>query len=350
MLASRVEPVTGRRLLDGIDEKDVTPIVDVPEPLFEALKRVDVHLPADFGLRDTWPDIAARIAQHDCVLAIVNTRKDARELFKLMPAEGAVHLSALMCAEHRSAVIVQIKQRLQAKREGRDYTPLRVITTQLIEAGVDISFPVVFRALAGMDSIAQAAGRCNREGELEGLGQVHVFVPPSDPPPGFLRQAAATTRLLAQTHRLTDPLAPKTFRAYFDELYGKDAGNFDKENILGLQSYGTRAFRSAAEKFRLIDDDGETVIVPHNPKGGENRDSPIHAWLGALEKDGNATWARRKLQRYTVNVPRTQFEQMLKRGDLVERAGLWVALDIRYDKTFGLLLPDDQGKPGDYMG
>ncbi|MEO6967341.1 MAG: CRISPR-associated endonuclease Cas3'' [Rhodanobacteraceae bacterium] len=341
MLASRHEPVTNRKLLDGID--DARAIIDAPEHLFAALKRVDVHLPVDFSNPTSWESLAADIAQHDCVLVIVNTRKDAHRLFKLIPQEGAVHLSALMCAKHRSNVIASITQRLAAKRCGKDTRPLRVVSTQLVEAGVDLDFPVVYRALAGMDSIAQAAGRCNREGLLPHPGQVHVFVPSKSGLPGQMRQGEQTTRELAATGRLTDPLAPATFRDYFDRFYGQDAdGKFDREGILELQKPERAAFRTAASKFRLIDDDGETVIVPYNPSGGANDASPVYGLLGAFAKDGNAKGIRRELQRFTVTVPRKQLEQLLAQGDIEERAGLWLSLDSRYDPVFGLLLPDDQ--------
>jgi CRISPR-associated endonuclease/helicase Cas3 len=111
---------------------------------------------------------------------------DCRTLWEKMP-KGTSHLSALMCGAHRSAQIAEIKQWL---KEG---IPTRVVSTQLVEAGVDLDFPVVYRALAGLDSIAQAAGRCNREG-LQENGIVVVFIPPSKIPIGHLRQAASTTK------------------------------------------------------------------------------------------------------------------------------------------------------------
>ncbi len=348
MLRSRHEPVTKRKLLDGID--DARDIVDTPDALFDALKRVEVHLPTDFRVATPWKSLAEELTQHDCVLTILNTRKHARDLFQLMPREGSEHLSALMCAEHRTAVITRIKARLSAKRIGVDTQPLRVNSTQLVETGVDLDFPVVYRALAGMDSIAQAAGRCNREGLLPQPGQVHVFVPQTSGPPGQMRQGEQTTRELAAAGRLIDPLAPATFRDYFDRFYGMDAnGKFDREDILELLKPERAAFRSAAARFRLIDEDGESVIVPYGPGAGPNDASPVHGWLGALTKDGNATWVRRKLQRYTVSVTRRQFDRMLVQGDVEEHAGLWLALNVRYDLTFGLLLPDDQGKADDYV-
>ena len=344
MLASRHEPVTNRRLLDGID--DARAIIAAPDTLFDALQRVDVHLPDDFNAHRSWQEIADDIRRHDCVLAIVYTRKDARELFDLLRDEDAVHLSALMCAEHRSAALKGIRERLDARRDGTSTRPLRVVSTQLVEAGVDLDFPVVYRALAGMDSIAQAAGRCNREGKLGSRGQVHVFTPLQPPPLGLVLQGYQTTIELARTAMLADPLAPATFRKYFDLLYGK--GDLDSNDILGLLKPDRAAFRTAAEKFRLIDDAGETIIVPYAPNGS-NANSPVHTWLGALKKDGNAKWVRRKLQRFTVNVPRKQFDKMVEQGEVEERAGLWLALDSRYDPFFGLLPPDDHGKPENYF-
>ncbi|NIR63794.1 MAG: CRISPR-associated helicase/endonuclease Cas3, partial [Aliifodinibius sp.] len=140
--------------LSGIKE-----IVQNPHSLYQQLKRVKVELPDDFNIGQDWDSVAQELAKHESALCIVNTRKDCRALFKLMP-EGTYHLSALMCAEHRSKVIKEIQDRLH------NQDPIRVISTQLVEAGVDLDFPVVYRAVAGLDSIAQAAGRCNREGKL----------------------------------------------------------------------------------------------------------------------------------------------------------------------------------------
>lgn len=346
-LIPRREPISNRLLLDGVEIGAMRPIVDDPLPMFDALRRVDIHLPADFSARRQWPEIAAEISAHDCVLSIVNVRQHARELFALLPEDGAIHLSALMCAEHRSAVIEQIKTRLRDKAEGGNQRPLRVVSTQLVEAGVDLDFPLVFRAMAGLDSIAQAAGRCNREGRLEERGQVHVFVPPQSAPPGILRQGEQAMTEMAKTGRLADPLSPAAFIEYFNQLYAKDDSGFDRGGVLELLKHDRAAFRTAAERFRLIDNDSESIIVAYR-KDGE-LESPVGAWLGALEKDGRQTGLYRKLQRYTVSVPRRIFEQMLKRGDVEERAGLWLALDLLYDQRLGLIVTSDTGNPADYI-
>lgn len=346
-LTPRHAPVTNQLVLDGIEAHETRSIIENPLALFDVLRRVDIHLPTDFAMRSTWEALAGQISAHDCVLVIVNARKHARDLFALLPNEGTEHLSALMCAEHRSAVIGRIRKRLLDKREGRDDRPLRVVSTQLVEAGVDLDFPVVYRAVAGLDSIAQAAGRCNREGRLEGMGQVQVFVPPQSAPPGLLRQGEQTMTEMARTKRLADPLSPATFRDYFNHFYAKDDNNFDRGGVLDLLKHDRAAFRTAAEKFRLIDDDGESIIVPYS--SDHDAESPVKMWLNALDKDGNAKWARHKLQRYTVGVPRRLFEQMLRRGDVEERAGLWLALDLLYDERMGLALPDSSGSPADYI-
>ncbi|HPG89603.1 MAG TPA: hypothetical protein PLD46_08105 [Hyphomicrobium sp.] len=346
-LTPRHEPITQRLVLDGVDAKSMRAIIDDPQPMFDALRRVDIHLPADFSARSQWPAIAAEIAAHDCVLSIVNVRQHARELFALLPDHGAIHLSALMCAEHRSAVIEQIKARLRDKTNGTDQEPLRVVSTQLVEAGVDLDFPVVFRALAGLDSIAQAAGRCNREGRLGGRGKVHVFVPPQSAPPGILRQGEQAMTEMAKTGRLADSLSPAAFVEYFNQLYAKDDSGFDRAGVLELLKHDRAAFRTAAEHFRLIDDDSESIIVPYRKQG--ETESPVGRWVGALEKDGRQTGLYRKLQRYTVSVPRRIFEQMLKRGEVEERAGLWLALDLLYDQRLGLIVTSNTGNPADYF-
>jgi len=158
----------GRILLQGLH--DVREIISQPQILASQLKRVDVHLPDQDTPKSSWQEISDKISTLDCVLTIVNTRRHARTLFEMMPNDGNnLHLSAHMCAQHRTHVIEQIKHRLQLRKNG-DTRPLRVVSTQLIEAGVDVDFPVVYRAMAGLDSIAQSAGRCNREGKLDDMG------------------------------------------------------------------------------------------------------------------------------------------------------------------------------------
>ena len=336
--------VFGREVMPGLD--DVCEIIQNPDSLYERLQRVEVQVPADLNEPSDWVDLAAELMAHEDVLAIVNTRKDCRELFQLMPQDDTtIHLSALMCGEHRSAVINQIKQLLKDKREGTYGKPIRVISTQLVEAGVDFDFPVVYRALAGLDSIAQAAGRCNREGLLPGMGQVHVFVPPKAAPKGLLLQGQQTARELLATDCAKAPLAPETFRRYFSQLYNK--GDLDANGIQQLLKPDRGAFRTAAEKFRLIADAGEAVIVRYVPPGQSK--SPVDDCLVKLLNGAGAKNIYRKLQRFTVNVPKNLFDQMQKQGDIETVENLFVVHEARYDRTYGLLLPQEHSEPKHFV-
>lgn len=316
--------------------ENVREIIDNPDALFAALKRVDVTLPPDWISPTAWADIAGQLSAEDCVLAIVNTRKAARELQRLMPSD-TLHLSALMCGAHRGDVITHIKESLKAKRDGRDQKPLRVVSTQLVEAGVDIDFPVVYRALAGLDSIAQAAGRCNREGRMDGKGRVVVFVPPERPPLGHLRKGAEAciSILRGQAH---DPLARALFDRYFREFY--HSVDLDAKEVVRMLTINDRKtlsvpFRSAAEAFRLIDDqDTATVVVRY----AEQRDE-IDKLLGILAAEGPQRWLMRKLQRYTVSIHKRVADKMLAQGSLtLPMPGLYVQVNAEnlYDPTLGL--------------
>jgi CRISPR-associated endonuclease/helicase Cas3 len=345
------------RALRGFKAGEVREIVDDVPSLYADLARVRVHLPADLNAMRTWDDLAPEIARHEAVLAIVGRRADARDLYRQLKTEnpdGLWHLSGLMCAEHRSDTIRDIKaalaERQQALSAGQVGKPIRVVSTQLVEAGVDIDFPVVYRALAGLDSIAQAAGRCNREGRLE-RGEVHVFVPPKSPPPGLLRMAEQATRILwAALPPKTDPMGVERFGEFFRRLYG-DA-RLDEKDICRLLRVGREAdvmFRTAAERFRLIDEqDGATVFVRY--RRAPNDDS-IGMWLNTLKKHGPDRWLLRKLQRYSVTIYNSDLQRLLKQGDIEPLSGDLPGLymqsannDVLYDKVLGI---DVDGVPGD---
>ncbi len=252
---------------------------------------------------------------------------------------GTLHLSALLCGAHRSDLIARIKSQLAAG------IPTRVISTQLVEAGVDLDFPAVYRALAGLDSIAQAAGRCNREGLAE-TGEVVVFVPPDRAPPGHLRKAEDACRAVLHGH-VGEPLDRTLFAAYFERLYY--ACDLDAQQICAAlkvegQTLAVR-FRTAADRFRLIDDaDSAAVIVRY--RGPDGTDDTCDGLLGRLRKDGTERWLMRKLQRYTVNIHRRDALRLLGQGDIEEVIpGLFAQTsDILYHPELGLLT--DGAEPG----
>lgn len=343
-----------RRNLRGLDPQAVVEIIDDVPRLYAALKRIQVCRPESLETPRAWPDIAADIAAHEAVLAIVNRRKDARELHRLVKAhdaDGLWHLSALMCPQHRSDTIAGIKTALADRRKaiGRcePTRPVRVVSTQLVEAGVDMSFPVVFRALAGLDSIAQAGGRCNREGELAGLGEVHVFVPPSDPPPGLLRQARDACKKV--WYRLEgDPLALERFPDYFRHLYA-DA-RLDARQICDMVRVGNDGdvrFRDAADAFRLIDDAEAATVIVRYPV---DNSVEVDQWIAMLERDGPERWLMRKLQRYAVAIYQHDIARLMAQADIRELAGfpgLYVQVsDLFYDATLGANVDGFPGDPG----
>ena len=347
-LASR-QYFDARQNLRGLDH--VREIIDDPDTLYAALERVNVRLPDDWHQPTDWPQLAEALTAHESALAIVNTRKDARALWDAMP-KGTLHLSALMCGAHRSDVIKDIKKQLTAEPP----IPTRVVSTQLVEAGVDVDFPVVYRALAGLDSIAQAAGRCNREGLLKGKGEVVIFVAPKPAPSGLLLQGENACRDVLRD--VTDsPLARARFAQYFERLYYgcqlDKAGICDDLFMAGGHLDGRELavnFRTASEKFRLIDDeDSLPIVVRYRGKDGQNAE--IDQWLAMLRRDGPKRWLMHKLQRYIVNLRRRQALLLLERGDVEEiLSGLYAqAGDGLYDEVLGLLPEGRAWKPEDFV-
>lgn len=300
LLSTATQPALGEHRtptfhFDGLPETHE--IVEDPIRLHEKLKRVNVIVPTSLTEPRSWEDVAGELQEHASVLCIVNRRDDARTLWRLMP-KGTFHLSALMCGAHRSKAIGDVKERIKAG------IPTWVVSTQLVEAGVDVDFPVVYRALAGLDSIAQAAGRCNREGRLE-QGKVVVFVPPSQTPAGVLRQAAGLGRqLLAEG--ASDPLAPERFERFFREFYWLQGDRLDKERVLDdLRDVECRfAFRTAARKMRLIDESTYAPVVVLYGEGAK--------LVGLLESQGPERWLLRRLQRYVVNLPRRVHRRLVE--------------------------------------
>jgi CRISPR-associated endonuclease/helicase Cas3 len=330
----------------GLPQGTIREIINDVPGLHKILKRVAIEMPKDNEPVE-WKDLAGKLSAQDQVLCIVSDRTSCRELHALMP-KGTYHLSALMCAEHRTNVIAEIKKKLEMREN------VRVISTQLVEAGVDIDFPTVYRAMAGFDSIAQSAGRCNREGRLnkEGrLGRVVVFNAPRQAPRGILRQAAAVAQNIHKDglngHPVDDFLSPDLFIEYFSRLYWR-AKTLDKAEIIKLlkpdrQNLGIQ-FREAADLFKIIDDKNQqSLLVPYGD--GEE--------LIKLLKDGRIPERSllRKLQRYTINIYKYQFDDLWNRGSLEEIIpGIFALIcKVEYSNEIGLLVAELPSNPETYM-
>jgi len=308
--------------LPGISH--VREIIQDSVSIYEELKRTEIVFPQDMNTCSSWDQIAGELRKKIQVLCIVNTRKDCRTLHGLMP-KGTVHLSTLMCGEHRSFTIRKIKENLKTGQS------IRVISTQLVEAGVDIDFPVVYRALAGLDSIAQAAGRCNREGKLNdqgSLGHVHVFVPPKSSPPGLLLKGENVTRELYSMGNI-DALAPDSYERYFKLYYSSlnDTGQGILKDLIPDNDELAIPFRSIATKFRLIDDSAQrTVLVPYG-----NGKELIHE----LKITGPYHQLLRKLQRFTINLPVKLFDRFKAAGRISEVNEGFFIWEGWYDEVTG---------------
>ena len=295
----------GQFAFEGIGANSVREVVQNVDELAFNLKRVTIQLPQNTNETIDWSVISDELQQQEQVLCIVNTRNQCRELHEMMP-EGTLHLSRLMCSAHIMDVIDEIKLKLKENK------PVRVISTQLIEAGVDIDFPVVYRAIAGLDSIAQCAGRCNREGKLNKenrLGLMKVFVPSKGTPIGLMRKGADTFKemLPNRSDNENSLLEPKAFQEYFRLFYSK-IDNFDKANIgdsLWKDAQSMKfQFATAARDFRLIDDkNAQTILVEY--KDGNDL-------IQLLKRKGPDSWLMRKLQRYTVSVNERDIAEIRK--------------------------------------
>ena len=317
---------------DSLGAFAVRPAEIVPNPveLYEVFRRVRV---SNLGTCDD-REIARRISELDQALCIVNTRKHARELFRLVKGQtdpkACFHLSALMYPAHRKKKLDAIRQRLA------DKLPCIVISTQLIEAGVDVDFPVVFRALAGIDSIAQAAGRCNREGKLDDLGRVFVFTPTEVRPHGSLIAPAQVSSEVLP-HFEQDPLCLEAVRTFFELLFWKDKDKLDIAGITGKELYGkgiTPSFATIAERFRYFDSPGQAVFVCQDEK---KRSEIIQ---GLINSPFPAKFAR-MAQPYTVQLYEPELNALLAGGavELVGEVGLPVLMDTElYKDDLGLVV------------
>lgn len=273
----------------------------------------------------TYDDVSDMLMQHDRVLCIVNTRRDAKEIFDRLPAEGIrIHLSRMMCPAHLSEKIKEMKDALADSNN----KVVRVVSTQLIEAGVDLDFPVVFRQEAGLDSILQAAGRCNREGKLP-LCTTYVISLSAEHslPRGFITQCNNARLNMGGKH---DWFSPDAMTNYFKQLYSR-IQSFDRKDMTHyLYNMRELMFETAAQEFRLIDDATKSVII--------NWEDSFDL-VEQLKREGPSYTLMKQLSQYSVNLRKHDLDRMLQNGiveEIIE--GVYVASERKqYDENVGLL-------------
>jgi CRISPR-associated endonuclease/helicase Cas3 len=268
-------------------------IVPHPKRLYEVMR--DRFQLEWLGTPDTaveWQSVASEALRHERVLVIVHARRDAEELARMLGPE-CIHLSARMCAAHRLKVLADVRSILAGGG------PCRVVATQLVEAGVDIDFPVVLRAFAGLETLAQAAGRCNREYAPD-PGRFIVFRAPTQPPAGSLRAGLNVALGFYQDGRI-DLHDPDIFPLYTKEVL--QARECDESQV--LTSERGQDFPESARRFKMIDQSGATVIVPYG-EGWER--------AKALRQIGPSREGLRGIQRYTVTLYEPEFRKLRREG------------------------------------
>ncbi len=319
------------------------PIEAVPEhpALFAALKRVAVRWP-EADEKRTWTQLADELRGVDQALVVVNLKRHALALLnELTRTENMFHLSTNLCAEHRRAVMDRVRAQLVAG------FPCRLVSTQCVEAGVDVDFPIVFRAMAPLESIAQAAGRCNREGrlnELGFLGEVVVFEPSEEDgwrkrfPTHSYYQATQVTQTLLKLHdNRLDINDPEVFRAYYHRLY--NLNDPASQNADLTRAIHELDFVEIAKAYRLIVQDAIQVLVPW----ASRHDEFLELRTEADRQGISANWMRRA-QGLAVSVyraddgpPAWAIPAKLRRGGVSDE---WFILEGDfYDDTLGLNPP-----------
>ena len=298
---------------------NVTEIIPNEANLYDKLRRVKLDF--DNSVQ-TYDEITEKIAQHNRVLCIVNTRKDAKEIFSRLPKDGiCLHLSRMMCPAHIKSIIEKLK--LALKDDAQKI--IRVVATQLIEAGVDIDFPVVFRQEAGLDSILQAAGRCNREG-LSEISTTYVFALDKKLPTGFITQTNNARKNMAGNF---DWFSPEAMKEYFRQLHSR-IECFDKPNVKSLLYEEGKYFETIAHEFKLIDDTTTSVII--------NYGYEVERLISQLKNDGYSYQLMKKLAQYSINVKDRDLLKLIKTGAVEEIYDnvLFIRDTKFYDENIGL--------------
>lgn len=306
----------------GIEPEELCPDAGT---LYEAFRRVTFQNAGTLNAEQ----LAQTLRASSQALCIVNSRKAAREVYEKLPQEGSYHLSTLMYPAHRRETLDEIRRRLS---EG---LPCRVVSTSLVEAGVDVDFPAVWREMTGLDSILQAAGRCNREGRRSAEESVvTVFEGVSRTPEALERNIGAAREVLNSG---ACPDAPETvaryFRSYLD-FAGRDALDVTPVGMRIVQAFREGLpFRTAAENFHMIDSPTKTVYIPQ----GDGK-----KLLERLRFAGPSRALYRKLGQYAVNIYARQYQELFDAGSIekLDDDSAILRDESQYKKATGLSLDD----------
>lgn len=311
-----------RDILDGVEIVEIVPNYSEH---FAALKRVEYHWQSEVV---SWADLAHDVRRHASALVIVNTRRDALALLgELRGTPHLYHLSTLLCGAHRQKVLFEIRGKLEQR------LPVTLVSTQVVECGVDISFPVVYRAVGPLDRIVQAAGRCNRNYDYAEGGEVFIFTPAEGSAPRGLYRDATEKTLFVMDGQDPDVLHDPDFhRRYFHKLYNDQ--DLDEFRIQALREQLN--FPRISEEYRLIRSPTSPVVVRY----GDAWEPALNAHL---TRPSRASWSA--LQPYIVNL----FDYDIRRAGstIVEVSDSLYRSDVDYHELLGIDLGDGVYDPSD---
>lgn len=301
-------------LSQGIEH--ITYILDNPNYYFNKFKRVQINYVGKISNEE----LISMLDDTKTELIVVNTKAEAKQLYNSI--DNCYYLTTNLCPQHRRDVLSRIYKDLENE------VPCKVISTSLIEAGVDISFNRVFRAITGIDSILQSAGRCNREGKQDNLGEVIVYFPENGLPKGKINvMGQITEKYLKLGYDITDL---DVIDEYFKELYNKYQHKLDNKNILQRLTSGNKylefPFQDVSNDFKIIDQNTYSIIVPYNNESKK-----------MIEEIEN--FSNRQLQKYSVQIPQYLFEKYYSEKILKKKKeGIYVLTKDRYYSNIGIQL------------
>lgn len=329
VLCTATQPDLGGLFREFAPEQPLRELSPDPDLLYQVLRRVTL---GDLGTV-SYEALVGQLKEHEQVLCVVNRRKTAQALFAALPQDGSYCLTTLLCAADRRRQLAEIRARLE------NGLPCRVVSTSLIEAGVDVDFPSAYREQAGLDSLLQTAGRCNRNGKrLAGESPVWLFRLEDSPAPRMIRANVDALAYVQQHFARLD--TPEAILAYFRQLYANKA-SLDRHGILPAFQKGDSPgrffpFAWAAEQFQLIESPTRTVYLPI----GEGK-----ALCEQLRRQGPNRTLLRRLGLYSVDCYEGQLKALLAAGALEELSGgeLLLANPGLYSAEIGLTMEIETG-------
>jgi len=333
VLCSATQPALRRYFDVSVEMRE---IASSPEELYRALRRVRFE---HVGQLDN-AALLERLQQQIQVLCVVNTKLQAQALFEGLSGEGNYHLSTLMTPTHRRRILAEIRERLT------NHLSCRVVSTSLIEAGVDVDFPTVYRQEAGLDSAVQAAGRCNREGKRNADNSVVYLFRPEEQYeaklPHSLKLPIKVARIVQSNY--SDIAAPDAIHDYFQRYFSFRGESLDQKEILNQIERGVKAglsipFASIAEQFRVIESPTRTVLIPND----DDANPEAHNLITALRNGARSREFIRKAGLHSVSVYPKQYDLLLGAGalEILDEELAVLRDETLYSEQTGLHIPQN---------